>query len=81
MDEQAKAVIIQIPMDNLADTLTNQIIDTIKRNKGNCRVRIEFFDFVNNYRVETVSSHHKVVCSNAVRQLKQINGINTKVKT
>jgi DNA polymerase-3 subunit alpha len=80
MDEQAKAVIIQIPLDNLADTLTNQIVDTIKKNKGNCRVRIEFFDFVNNYRVETVSSHHKVVCSNAVRQLKLINGINTKVK-
>jgi DNA polymerase-3 subunit alpha len=80
MDEQAKAIIVQIPLDNLADTMTNQIIDTIKKNKGNCRVRIEFFDFVNNYRVETISSQHKVMCSNAVKQLKLINGVNTKVK-
>jgi len=80
MDEQAKAIIVQIPLDNLADTLANQIIDTIKKNKGNCKVRIEFLDFVNNYRVETVSIQHKVLCSNVVRQLRLIAGINTKVK-
>lgn len=80
MDEQAKLLIVQIPLDNLADTMTNRIIDTIKKNKGNCRVRLEFFDFVNNYRVETVSSKHKVICSNTVRQLQLIAGIHTKVK-
>ena len=80
MDEQAKAVIVQIPLDNLADTMTNSIIDSIKMNKGNCKVRLEFFDFVNNYRVETISSKHKVMCSNTVKQLRLIAGINTKVK-
>ena len=80
MDEQAKALIVQIPLDNLADAMTNHIIDTVKKNRGNCKVRIEFVDFANNYKVETISSHYKVVCSNAVKQLKLIPGINTKVK-
>jgi len=80
MDEQAKALIVQIPLDNLADTMTNQIIDMVKKNKGNCKVRVEFVDFANNYKVETISSHYKVICSNTVKQLKLIPGINIKVK-
>jgi len=81
MDEQAKGLIIQIPLDNLALPVTNHIIDAVKKNKGNCKVRVEFFDFVNNYRVETVSSQHKVLCSAALRQLRQLPGINIKVKS
>jgi hypothetical protein len=80
MDEQAKALILQIPFDNLTDAFTYQIIDAVKKNKGNCKVRVELFDFVNNYRVETVSTQHKVVCSNAVKQLGGLQGIKIKVK-
>jgi DNA polymerase-3 subunit alpha len=80
MDEQAKGLILQIPIDNLNEPLTSHIIDVLKRNKGNSRVRVEFFDFVNNYRVETASSQYKVICSSAVRQLRLMPGINIKVK-
>lgn len=80
MDEQAKALILQIPFDNLTDAFTYQIIDAVKKNKGNCKVRVELFDFVNNYRVETVSTQHKVVCSNTVKQLGGLQGIKIKVK-
>jgi DNA polymerase-3 subunit alpha len=81
MDEQAKGLIIQIPLDNLNDTLANSIIDAVKKNKGNVRVKVEWFDFANNYRVETVSSQHKVLCSGAIRQLKLLSGIHIKIKS
>jgi hypothetical protein len=80
MDEKAKGLIIQIPFDNLSDTLTYKIIDAVKKNKGNCKLRVELFDFVNNYRVETVASQHKVICSNTVKQLSLLPGIKLKVK-
>ena len=80
MDEQAKGLILQIPFDNLSDTLTYKIIDAVKKNKGNCKLKVELFDFVNNYRVETVSSQHKVICSNTVKQLSLLPGIKLKVK-
>lgn len=80
MDEMAKSLTIQIALDNLTDNLTHNLIDSIKRNKGNCKVKIEMVDFVNNYKVETVASQHKVQCSKAIRQLKLIPGLNLKVK-
>jgi len=80
MDEQAKGLVIQISYDNLSDKLTNEIVDAIKKNKGNCKVRVELFDFVNNYKVETVSSQHKVTCSKAIKQLSLLPGIKLKVK-
>jgi DNA polymerase-3 subunit alpha len=80
MDEQAKALIIQIPLDNLNENLTPRIIEAVKTNKGTCKVRLEMFDFVNNYKVETVSAH-KVVCSKAVKQLRALAGINIKIKS
>ncbi len=79
MDEQAKSLIMQIPLDNLTENITPKIVEAIKLNKGTCKVKIELFDFVNNYRVETISAH-KVVCSNALKQLRNIPGINIKVK-
>jgi DNA polymerase-3 subunit alpha len=80
MDEQAKSLYIQLPFDNLNDSLTYQIIDAVKKNKGNCKVRVELFDFVNNYRVETVSSQHKILCSKVLHQLGSLPGIKLKVK-
>ncbi len=80
MDEQAKALNIQIPFDNLNDSLTYKIIDAVKKNKGNCKVRVELFDFVNNYRVETVSSQHRIICSRVIHQLSTVPGIKLKVK-
>jgi len=79
MDEQAKALIMQIPLDNLTENITPKIVEAIKSNKGTVKVKIELFDFVNNYRVETISAH-KVVCSNAIKQLRNIPGISIKVK-
>jgi hypothetical protein len=70
---------MQIPLDNLTENITPKIVEAIKLNKGTCKVKIELFDFVNNYRVETISAH-KVVCSNALKQLRNIPGINIKVK-
>jgi DNA polymerase-3 subunit alpha len=81
MDEQARGLILQIPVDNLNEPLTNHLVDVLKRNRGNCKVRVEFFDFINNYRVETISSQHKVVCSSTIRQLRMMPGVNIKVKT
>jgi len=81
MDEQAKGLILQLPIDYLNELLADHIIDVLKRNKGNSRVRIEFFDFVNNYRVETISSQYKVTCSTAVKQLRLMPGINIRIKT
>ena len=81
MDEMAKGLILQVPIDNLNDPLTNHIVDALQKNKGNCRVKVEFFDFVNNYKVETSSAKYKVLCSGATRQLRMVPGIHVKVKT
>lgn len=81
MDEMAKGLIVQVPIDNLNEPLTNYIVDTLQKNKGNCRVKVEFFDFVNNYKVETSSTKYKVLCSSAARQLRMMPGMNIKVKT
>ena len=81
MDEMAKGLILQVPIDNLNEPLTNHIVDALQKNKGNCRVKVEFFDFVNNYKVETSSSKYKVLCSSATRQLRMVPGIHVKVKT
>lgn len=81
MDELAKGLIVQVPVDNLSEPLTHHIVDTLQKNKGNCRVRVEFYDFVNNYKVETTSTKYKVLCSVASKQLRKMPGINVKVKT
>jgi len=80
MDEQAKALVIQIPFENLTEILTRQLVDTLKMNKGTCKVKIELLDFVNNYKVEMVAPHHKVICSKTINHLKALNGITCKVK-
>lgn len=81
MDEMAKGLILQVPIDNLNEPMTNHIVDALQKNKGNCKVKVEFFDFVNNYKVETSSSKYKVLCSGATRQLRMVPGIHVKVKT
>ena len=66
--------------DDLNDSVTNLIVDAVKKNKGNCKLKIELLDFENNYKVETVSSHFKVECSKAIKQLSLIPGVKLKVK-
>jgi DNA polymerase-3 subunit alpha len=80
MDEQAKSITLQIPLDNLSETVTKRISDAVKMNKGNCKVRIELFDFVNNYRVEMISSQ-KVACSKMVKELTPFMGFSVKIKS
>lgn len=80
MDDQAKAILIKVPVEMLNESLTHQLTETIKSNKGNCRVRFQLNDFTNNCRIELVSSHYKVLCSKALQQLRQIPGIVCQVK-
>jgi DNA polymerase-3 subunit alpha len=80
MDEVARSITIQAPVENITESGSVRIIEAIRKNKGNCRVYFEFFDFVNNFKVATVSSKYKVVCSETVRQLRKIPEINIKVK-
>ncbi len=80
MDEQAKALTLQIPVENLSENTVRQVVEALKDSKGNCKVRVEMLDFVNNYRVDLVSAKHRVLCSKAVNSLIPIKGINIKVK-
>jgi DNA polymerase-3 subunit alpha len=81
MDELARALTVQIPVENLTESVTKRIVEMAKTNKGTCKLRIELLDFVNNYKIEMVSTQYKVTCSNAVKQLKLIPGVNLKIKT
>ena len=81
MDELARALTVQIPVENLTESVTKRIVELAKTNKGSCKLRIELLDFVNNYKLEMVSTQYKVNCSNAVKQLKLIPGVNLKIKT
>ncbi|MEI8047582.1 MAG: DNA polymerase III subunit alpha [Bacteroidota bacterium] len=81
MDEQARALTLQIPVENLTESVTKRIVELAKTNKGTCKLRIELLDFVNNYKIEMVSTQYKVTCSNAVKQLKLLPGVNLKIKT
>ena len=80
MDEMAKALLVYVPVDALSDLVTSQLIDILKKNKGNCKLRIELVDHLNNYRVETISSQHKVLCSSVIRQLRSLPALSMKVK-
>ena len=81
MDDLARTIVVQIPVENLTDLLTNQIIHIVKSNKGNCRIKVQLIDFMNSHRVDLVSPCSKVTCSKAIRQLKLLPGINCQIKT
>jgi len=81
MDEQARALTLQISVDNLTETVTSQLVASIKASKGNCKLRVELLDFTNNYKIEMVSTQYKVQCSSAIKHLKLVPGVNLKVKS
>ena len=80
MDEMAKTLFVYIHADALTEIVTSQLIEVIKKNKGNCKVRIEIIDTSNNFRVETLAHQHKVLCSAVIRQLQALPGIGIRIK-
>jgi DNA polymerase III subunit alpha len=80
MDEQAKLLTLQVSVDNLSDNLTRKLIEIVKSNRGNCKVRVELLDLVNTFKVELSAGNHKVLCSKAVAQLKQLPGVIFRIK-
>jgi DNA polymerase-3 subunit alpha len=75
MDEQAKVLIVKIPLEMLTPGLTFQLSAAMKSNKGHCRVKIQVVDFLNKYQVDMNSSHYKVLCSKTLIELRKIPGI------